>query len=59
LTIPPLEHLQQLDDLAAHIGGGSDRAQHELALHRFGGIELADLDHVHELEQLLGDLLEA
>src|SRR5205823_5256097 len=48
----------KLDDLAASAWLGPDRRQHQLTLDSRAGVELADLDHVDELEELLGDLLE-
>ena len=52
---------EQLDDLE-HVGAlrgvGPDLDQQQLALHRRGVLELDDLDHVDQLVQLLGHLLE-
>src|SRR3954454_3413632 len=53
-----LEHLHELDDLAADLGCRLHPAQQQFALDGVGGIELADLDDVDQLEQLLRDLLE-
>src|SRR4051794_23337050 len=52
-----LEDLHHLDDLAARGAVGLDRDEAELALDRILWSQLADLHHVDELEQLLGDLL--
>ena len=40
------------------VGAGLDGDEQQLALDRVAGVELADLHHVDQLEQLLGDLLE-
>src|SRR3954452_10522615 len=53
-----LEHLHELEHLAARLRCRLHRAQQQLALDGVGGIELADLHDVDQLEQLVGDLLE-
>ena len=53
-----LEQVHQLDDGAAGRHVGPQGHEHELALDRVAGVELADLHHVDQLVELLGDLLE-
>src|ERR1700712_645233 len=52
------EHLGHLEDLGAHRRVGADLEHHELALDRRRRLQLDDLDDVHQLVELLGDLLE-
>ena len=52
------EELDGLEHLRAGVRVRPDLDQQQLALHRGRGIELDDLQHVHQLVQLLGDLLE-
>src|SRR5262249_43199592 len=52
------EDRNHLHDLAARRGVGRDLEQRELARDRLGRLEVADLDHVDELVQLLGDLVD-
>src|SRR5215216_5221734 len=52
------EHLGQLDDLVADRRVGLDLDQDQLALHRLVVLELDDLEHVDQLVELLGDLLQ-
>src|SRR3954453_15385365 len=53
-----LEDGREFHDLAAVVGAHPDRGEQELALDGPAWIELADLDHLDQLEELLGDLLE-
>src|SRR5215211_4801879 len=52
------EHLGQLDDLVADGRVGLDLDQDQLALHRLVVLQLNDLEHVDQLVELLGDLLQ-
>src|SRR5262249_21395848 len=52
------EHVGDLHDARAVVALGPHLDEHQLALDRGAGIVLEDLDHVHELVQLLRDLLE-
>ena len=52
------EQRDGLQDVAAGRGIGAHLDQHELALHGGRRLELDDLEHVDQLVQLLGDLLE-
>src|SRR5215207_4897353 len=52
------EHLGQLDDLVADRRVGLDLDQDQLPLHRPVRLQLDDLEHVDQLIELLGDLLE-
>jgi hypothetical protein len=52
------EHLGELDDLRAGGRVGVDLDQLQLALDRLVLVELDDLEHVHQLVELLDDLLE-
>src|ERR671911_311628 len=52
------EHLGQLDDLVADRRVGLDLDQDQLALHRPVRLQLDDLEHVDQLVELLGDLLQ-
>src|SRR5215204_5193696 len=52
------EDLHDLHDLAAARAVGGDLEQRELARDRVGRLEVADLDHVDQLVQLLGDLVD-
>src|SRR4051795_4607835 len=53
-----LEDRGQLHHLAAVVGVHPNRRQQQLALDGPTRVELADLDHLDQLEELLGDLLE-
>ena len=53
-----LEDVDQFDDLVAHVGRGAHRGEQQLALDAAPRVELADLDDVDQLEELLDDLLE-
>ena len=53
-----LENAGELHHLAALFGCGPHGGQQQLALHAAARIELADLHHFDELEQLLGHLLQ-
>ena len=52
------EDLGELHDLGAAVAVGGDLEQRQLARDRLVGLEVADLDHVDELVQLLGDLVD-
>src|SRR5581483_9751127 len=52
------EDRRDLHDALAGFPAGPDLDQHELAFDGLAGLELEDLDHVDELVELLGDLLE-
>src|SRR3954469_1192167 len=52
------EQLRRLQHLRAVRQRGADLDEQQLALHRGALLELDDLDHLDELVQLLGDLLE-
>ena len=52
------EDLRELEDLAARRPLGGDLEQRQLAGDRAGGLEVADLEHVDELVQLLGHLVD-
>src|SRR3954451_21248320 len=52
------EDLDRLEHLGALTAVGGDLEQRQLAGHGALGLEVADLDHVDELVQLLGDLVD-
>ena len=52
------EDVDELDDLTAVLGAAPDGGEQQLALDRAARVELGDLHHVDQLEQLLDDLLE-
>src|SRR5690606_31018298 len=52
------EQLHDLDDLGARLVVRAHLHQNEFALNRLSGLELDDLQHVDELVELLGDLLQ-
>ena len=53
-----LEHPDQLDDLAAGLGGGLERGQEQFALAGHRRVELGDRHHRDQLVQLLDDLVQ-
>ena len=54
-----LEHADQLDDLAPRLGPAARTVTSSSSRSTdVGGVQLGDLDHVDQLEQLLGDLLD-
>src|SRR3954452_3912421 len=52
------EDVRELHHLAARLAVGGDLEQRELARHRLLRLEVADLDHVDELVELLRDLVD-
>ena len=52
------EQLDGVEHLAAGVGVGPDLDQQQLAVDRGRAVELDDLDHLDQLVELLGDLLE-
>ena len=52
------EQLDRVEHLAARGGVGADLDQHQLAVDRERAVELDDLDHLDQLVELLGDLLQ-
>src|SRR5215472_13033887 len=55
---PRAEEPRCLQHLRAAIGVGADLDEDQLALHGLRRLELYDLEHVNELIELLGDLLQ-
>src|SRR4051812_49413410 len=54
----PLEDLGELHDVAAVLHGSLDPEQRHLPGDRLIGLHVADLHHVHQLVELLGDLID-
>src|SRR5690606_25739255 len=53
-----LEELHRVEHLATRLGVGPDLDQQQLTAHRGGATELDDLEHLDQLVELLGHLLQ-